>query len=164
MKEGGVGKEKKKKTFSSSLSSLKFMQRARGKVSSSKAGTEGGQRGTANVAAETSEGSGGAKWTSSGASGGRGCSITYEADPLPTGTTTGRLSFGKKKVKENVEAGDGDGAAVNPTYEDIDKPTPAANQQRGTTDGAKKNKRRFIKPNGRDVKRFKKTKSRREGQ
>jgi len=152
----------KKKSFSSSLSSLKFMQRARAKTQG-EASSSGGENKSAKEAAASEAEASGTKWTSSGVSGSRGCSITYEADPLPTGRTTGRLSFGKKKVNpeekaEQVEkTGNGDDTVVNPRYEDVGKLSRDGKQERGNTSGTKK--RRFMKPNAKDVKRFKKAKS-----
>ena len=133
--EGG-----KKKGYSSRLSGMKFMQRGRDRAKSR--GDSVKTKGKANKETRSEEQ--------------KGCSIIYEADPLPRGRTTGRLSFGKKK--KNV-AGESDGGARGKESAPAAPPPNPAYEPIAAEDGADAERKRkggpFPKPKHGELKKFK---------
>ena len=132
-----------KKKFSSRLSGMKFMQRGRNKPPSS--GVAESKTDDDNNQQALGGGSGGVKPSSKNGMASKPI-VVREADPLPRGRTTGRLSFGKKRANmETVEVLDG------PGYEPPSSDGAAGKRK---NDG-RMNEELFVRPGGAgDVKKF----------
>mmetsp|Transcript_14754 Transcript_14754/g.28557 ORF Transcript_14754/g.28557 Transcript_14754/m.28557 type:complete len:150 (+) Transcript_14754:198-647(+) len=134
-KNGGGGK------YSHRLSGMKFMKRARERQQAQKEEKELKSSKSSSSQNSQKKDSSTTTTLAAGKGGNKGCSIIFEADPLPRGRTTGRLSFGKKP---KVAAEDVASKPIEPKWEE---------EKQSSDVGVKK--RQFVKPNPRDIKKFK---------